>query len=107
MGGWVREGEGEERLRERFEISTKKIGSGEKEERKGKVLNRVIRCGDQGWEYEPDQRHAELIIEEIGTNDANPVLTPASALAPTRRVSRRVPLPLIVARILKYTHTQH
>ena len=28
-----------------------------------KILNRVIRAVPTGWEYECDQRHAEIIIE--------------------------------------------
>ena len=54
---WLRD-----RLESRFEVRTKVIGSGEFEEKEGKVLNRVIRVGKEGWEYEPDQRHAELIV---------------------------------------------
>ena len=40
------------------------------------MLNRVIRVGDDGWEYEPDQRHAELIVEAMGMNAAKGVVTP-------------------------------
>ena len=47
-----------------FEIKTKVVGTGDEEDREGKVLNRVIRVTDDGWEYEPDQRHAEIIIDE-------------------------------------------
>ena len=28
----------------------------------GRLLNRIIRCTQQGWEVEPDQRHVDLII---------------------------------------------
>ena len=30
------------------------------------ILNRVIRVTSQGWQYEADQRHADLIIQETG-----------------------------------------
>ena len=29
----------------------------------GRLLNRVIRCTHKGWGVEPDQRHADLIIQ--------------------------------------------
>ena len=65
-----------ERLKERFEIKTKIVGLGEGEEREERVLNRILRVGEQGWEYEPDQRHAELIIKGLGLEKANGVVCP-------------------------------
>ena len=47
---WFKEG-----LEKRFEIKTKIIGVGEGEVQEERVLNRVIRVMDQGWEYEADQ----------------------------------------------------
>ena len=41
-----------------------------------RVLNRVPRWTDNGLEYEPDQGHAELIIEQAGVATSKPVLTP-------------------------------
>jgi predicted Zn finger-like uncharacterized protein len=52
----------EAKLKERFGIKTHIIGTGAGVHREGKVLNRVIRIIDEGWEYEADPRHAELII---------------------------------------------
>ena len=43
-----------QKLEKRFEIKTKIIGTGDGESSEGKVLNRVIRVTDDGWEYEPD-----------------------------------------------------
>ena len=54
------------KLEKRFKIKTKVIGTGTEESKEGKVLNRVIRVTEDGWEYEPDQRHAEMIISELG-----------------------------------------
>ncbi len=50
-------------LEQRFEIKTKTVGMGESELREARVLNRVIRVTDEGWEYEPDQRHADIIVK--------------------------------------------
>eukprot|EP00974_Lingulodinium_polyedra_P040502 3889576-Lingulodinium_polyedra.AAC.1 len=59
-------------LEKRFEISTKVIGKmveqGEVQE--AKVLNRVIRIDREGWSYEADQRHAELLIRQLGLRGA-------------------------------------
>ena len=40
------------------------------------MLNRIVRVSEKGWEYEPDQRHAELIVESLGLTSANAVTTP-------------------------------
>jgi len=44
------------------------------------VLNRVLRVtkneGEEVLEYEPDQRHAELIVEELGLTAGNTAATP-------------------------------
>ena len=45
----------------------------------GRALNRVIRWIEQGWEMEPDQRHVDLIVQELGLNDAKPVSTPGES----------------------------
>ena len=42
----------------------------------GRVLNRVIRWTKDGWEIEPDQRHADIIVHELGFHDSKPVSTP-------------------------------
>ena len=55
-----------ERLAGRFEVKTQMVGPradlGDVSE--ARILNRVIRVTPQGWEYEADQRHADLIIRE-------------------------------------------
>ena len=56
-------------LEARLEIKTQIIGpggpGGGEEMKEGRVLNRVIRITSEGWEDEADQRHADLIIEEL------------------------------------------
>ena len=39
-------------------------------------MNRTIRRTSEGLEYEPDQRHAELIVEQAGMSSCKPVSTP-------------------------------
>ena len=51
---------------DRFEIKTGVVGESEDEGevKEARILSRVIRVSDRGWEYETDQRHADLIIQE-------------------------------------------
>ena len=42
----------------------------------GRVLNRIIRWTNEGWEIEPDQRHADIIVHELGLSESKPVSTP-------------------------------
>ena len=64
-----------QRLEERFEIKTRILGSSAGEEKEGRVLNRVIRVTANGWEYEPDQRHVDIIVEAMGLKEGKGVLT--------------------------------
>ena len=65
-----------QKLESRFEIKTSVIGTGVGEVREARVLNRILRITELGWEYEPDQRRAEMIVEQLGLKDAKPVETP-------------------------------
>ena len=39
-----------------------------------RVLNRVIRCTADAWEYEADQRHADILVKELGLLGESPKL---------------------------------
>ena len=73
-----------EQLSSRFEIKTKLIGvprrdAGGLEVRpEGRILNRIVRWTSSGFEYEADLRHADLIIKELGLEEAKEVSLPAS-----------------------------
>merc|ERR1712026_550408 len=41
-------------------------------------MGRVIRGTHEGWEYEADQRHGELILKETGMSEAKPTVTPTA-----------------------------
>ena len=46
-----------------------------------RILNRVVRRTDDGYEWEADQRHAELLIESAGLDhDSRPLSTPGRKL---------------------------
>ena len=40
------------------------------------MLNRVLRVTEQGWEYEADQRHGEVIVKTLNLTAAKAVGTP-------------------------------
>ena len=39
-------------------------------------LNRVVRCTPAGREVEPDQRHADMLVQDLELKTANGVTTP-------------------------------
>ena len=50
----------------KIEIKTKIIGTGVGELSEERVLNRTVRVTRAGWEYEPDQRHGEIVVGMMG-----------------------------------------
>ena len=64
-------------LEGRFKIKYSILGSKPGLEKEGRILNRIIRVTDNGWEYEADQRHAEILINEMGFEaNTKSVVTP-------------------------------
>ena len=61
------------KMGERFTIKTSIVGPGSEEVPEARVLTRVVRPTGKGWEYEPDQRHAELIIKHLVLEAAHAV----------------------------------
>ena len=64
------------KINDRFEIKTTMIGHGDGEQPEGRVLNRTIRATKNGWEFEADQRHAEVIVNSLNLQESKPVATP-------------------------------
>ena len=50
----------------KFEVTAKLLGPEVSQEREIRVLDRVIQWEADGLVYEPDQRHAEMIVREFG-----------------------------------------
>ena len=63
-------------LEARFKIKTQVLGAEADEMDEARVLNRIVRITENGWEYEPDQRHIDLILEGLGLTSAKPVTAP-------------------------------
>ena len=79
-------------LEARFEITTTIVGSGDNEAREARLLNRVIRVTPEGWEYEADQRHGELIVKGLGLERAKSVNSPGEDLKPWEEDENAIPL---------------
>ena len=60
--------------------------------REDTVLNRTIRATEQGWEYEADQRHADILVKEMNLDNANGVKTPGEELKPWLEVEEETKL---------------
>ena len=62
----------------RFTVKDKVLGTDVRrgEVKETRVLNRILRIKPEGWEYEADQRHAELIVRGLGMDKAKCVKTP-------------------------------
>ena len=64
------------RMKERYQLKMDTLGLEAWHCSEVRVLNRIIRWGKKGPEYEPDQRHAEKIVQALGLEKAKPVATP-------------------------------
>ena len=71
-----------------FDIKTTKVGPQEGLDKEVRVLNRIVRVGPLGWEYESDQRHGEIIVKETDMGSAKPVSTPGTDSAVSGREER-------------------
>ena len=67
-----------ESLEGRFQMKTAIIGHSADSDvvREGKILNRIIRASRRGWEYECDQRHVEVLVQELELEGAGSLSAP-------------------------------
>ena len=64
------------RLTANFEIKTNFLGPDPVHSKQLRILNRIISWANDGITYEPDQRHAEIIISTLAVKQS--VTTPGS-----------------------------
>ena len=65
--------------RKRFEIKADILGPGRGMKREVNFLNRKLSWGPEGIQYESDPKHVEMVIQDVGMQDAKPVTTPTSS----------------------------
>ena len=65
-------------LENRFEMKTTIVGHANEKDvvAEGKISNRIICATSFGWEYECDQRHVEVLIDELKLAGTRAVSTP-------------------------------
>ena len=68
----------ESELAKVFDIKTQRIGGEENCKEEGKVLNRVIRQTQRGWELEADPRHAEMVLDQLEVRTERSLSAPGS-----------------------------
>ena len=51
-------------------------GEAMQEGSEARLLNRVVRCTQDGLEVEPDERHADVIVQDLQLTGANGVTSP-------------------------------
>ena len=80
-------------MKKRFEIKTKVVGDEPGESKEESVLNRIIRRTQEGWEYEADQRHADIIIKAMNMEAGKEVGTAGEDEKPWKEEEESVLLP--------------
>ena len=69
----------EKELERNFEIKTELLGPNtRRHQQEIRVLNRVLGWTANGLTFEADQRHAEILINELGVRGCKPVATPGA-----------------------------
>ena len=66
------------KLEEKYEIKTQVLGPDKGDSQQIRILNRILTWTEKGIEYEADPRHAEIVIKELGLEDAKSVVTPGT-----------------------------
>ena len=57
-------------------MKSKIIGDGVGEVTEYRILNRIIKITKNGWELEADQRHVDIMVEQMNLKGANGVNAP-------------------------------
>ena len=68
-------------LEKAYELKTQRVSNRTGCNLEGKVLNRIVRWTQEGYELEGDPRHAELVIEQLGLEDVAPLSSPGVDIA--------------------------
>ena len=62
-------------FKEEYEVKVQILGPGSEHAQEVKILNRIVRWTASGIDYQPDQRHAEMVIRDLGLEQAKAVST--------------------------------
>ena len=65
-----------ERIKEKFDVKFRgRLGPGEGDDKCIRSLNRVVEWSESGITYEADQRHAEIVVTQLGLENSVKTLT--------------------------------
>ena len=72
-GDWFRDN-----IQKRFEVKIRgRLGPDVNDDKSVRILNRIVTWKEDGIHYEADQRHAEIIVRQLGLKDSsNSLSTP-------------------------------
>jgi hypothetical protein len=60
----------ENKMREWYEIKVKaRLGPGRDDAKEVDVLGRLLRCTEEGYEYEADRKHRQIVMETLGFDE--------------------------------------
>ena len=76
-------------LSDKYNIKIEQPGHGEGKNAEIRILNKAVRMTEDGIELEADPRHAELVIKELGLENARPSLVPGSKTEAKTRLQQR------------------
>ena len=71
------------KIKTAYEMKSQILGPGKDEDRQVKILNRIITWERDEITYEPDPRHAEMMVKDLGLEEAKSVKTPG--VKPTKK----------------------
>ena len=70
--------ETQETLEDKCKLKVENLGNKEGQKTEVKILNKIVRHTDRGIELEADPRHAEIVIKELGLEDATATRVPGT-----------------------------
>ena len=65
-------------LEEKYRIKTEVLGRGAGQKPEIRILNKVVRDTPEGIELEADPRHSEIVVRELGLQNAKASLVPGT-----------------------------
>ena len=68
-----------EEMKKVYELKATILGPESHHKQEVRILNRIVRWSPEGIQYECDQRHADVIVKELGMEDQKPLSSPGAA----------------------------
>ena len=81
-------------LEDKYKLKVEMLGCGEGKVQEIRILNKVVRATAEGLELEADPRHSELVVQELGLQEAKVSPVPGSkeeARRPTTAATTTIP----------------